>query len=188
MITGILPWFGEGFALGGGLFGGVKDSNDFNNMLIDFERDYNMNTLFIEEDMRIKIEIAAVDNINNPYKAGGETPLMMSLAGEWIDGMLHYASEGANSAVYITNLEDGTGATPNVNWDRVSTRAESGRISDYFIFRESTRDDAPDELMYVRVKDHSDNEVLFAIPIRILNVRVLERKIYELRQEHGLGQ
>ncbi|MFA7576714.1 MAG: hypothetical protein WC002_01480 [Candidatus Muiribacteriota bacterium] len=188
MITGILPWFGEGFAPGGGLLGGVKDSNDFNNMLIDFERDYNMNTLFIEEDMRIKIEIAAVDNINNPYKAGGETPLMMSLAGEWIDGMLHYASEGANSAVYITNLEDGTGATPNVNWDRVSTRAESGRISDYCIFRESTRDDAPDELMYVRVKDHSDNEVLFAIPIRILNVRVLERKIYELRQEHGLGQ
>ncbi|MGM0608118.1 MAG: hypothetical protein ACQESP_06845 [Candidatus Muiribacteriota bacterium] len=187
MVSNIRPWFGEGFASGGGLTGGISDSADFYSMLYDFEDEHDINTLFIEEDMRIRIELAAVDNVNNPAKSDHEESLNLTLAGEYNDDMVNYLNNNVNSAMYITNAEDDTGNTPRINWHTVSDRTESGRISDYFIFRESTREDAPDEHLYVRIKDNSDNEVAFRIPVRILNVRVLERKIHEMRQQHNLG-
>jgi|GEM_PF-3090585 len=188
----VLPWYGQGFIAGGGLTGGITDADDFQNMLYDFEVVNDLDTLYLEEDGRIRFELAAVDNVNNPVKNGGESSIMLTLGGVYEGDMLEYVDNTVNSASYMTNLEDGTGSTPNLRWDDSATVAGDGRVITYHIFRESTRDEEADEYLFVRVRDNASdnimecNEVAFVIPVRILNIKLLDTRIQNLRKEDKL--
>ncbi|MCK9476286.1 MAG: hypothetical protein M0R46_10220 [Candidatus Muirbacterium halophilum] len=196
MDEALFPWYGKGYVAGGGFEGAIKDEASFKAMTYDFRDSNNLDVLQVEEDMRIKIELAAVDNVNNSFKTGTEASLNMSLGGVFENGMVGYMSPDVNSAVWITD-----DYTPNLDWSSVNS-TENDKVIDYFIFRESTREDEnnPDifEYMYVRVRDNAGvvtnefenecNEVIFRIPLRIINVQLLEMKIHELRREDKLGE
>ncbi len=186
------PWYGQGFIAGGGLAGGITGSEDFHDMVYDFEAVNDLDTLYLEEDGRIKFELAAVDNVNNPIKSGGESSIMLTLGGVYEGDMLEFVDNTVNSATYMTNLEDGTGSTPNLRWDDSASVAGDGRVINYHVFRESTRDEEGDEYLYVRVRDNASdnvdecNEILFVIPVRILNIKLLDTRIHNLRKEDKL--